>query len=183
MTHSTNSLTDMVLSFTSLYCISNVNFKLQFIIGFGSIAIAAFFGVLYFGGIEKARPLHLLFIHVSTVMGLLGVTLGIVSNSNSDFQILLIFLILLILQYFEYLKLNLIDSVLKIIPILCLVALGYFGIMIAPHHVGKNIFQGIGFIIGGRICTIQKYKFTILDEIDLFHLLLSISLYYFSISI
>jgi hypothetical protein len=90
--------------------------------------------------------------------------------------------ILLILQYFEFLKLSFIGALFKAIPILCLVVLAYFGAMIAPPSVGKNIFQGIGYIISGRICTIQKFKFSFLDEIDLFHLLLSISLYYFSIS-
>ena len=148
------------------------------------IGVTAVFGVLYYYGIKKARYYHLLFIHTSKTVGIFSFTLGIVSRSNSD--IFLIIIALVITEFFYFIESNenqlkkILFYPLELLPIFSMIYMMYFATMIVESEKIKfNLIKGIAFVIASRL----KIEVWILDETDIFHILFSIGIYYFSYSI
>lgn len=174
-----NGFTDVILTLASLYPLIVTNstqpYYLPFFFGFGSIAAAAFCGTLYFFGVSRVRPLHLIFIQLSTSLGLLGIAMGyaIVFNPYTFSPPKVILLIILSIPLTFIIGKSLIITYCSVIILLAISAF---------RRDFLALFGLVTFVLSA-VLRDKHFKINPLDEIDIFHIGLSFALYLFSLSI
>eukprot|EP01091_Cochliopodium_minus_P006701 TRINITY_DN16701_c0_g1_i1.p1 TRINITY_DN16701_c0_g1~~TRINITY_DN16701_c0_g1_i1.p1 ORF type:complete len:184 (-),score=13.21 TRINITY_DN16701_c0_g1_i1:156-707(-) len=174
-----NAITDIILTISCILPILNIpvreNFYISYAFGFISISLASFFGVLYFSGLQQVKASHQLFIQISTTMGVGGISFGKIMSiyypsisSESTFFIM----VLLIFSTFITGK-NLTIAYLSILGI------AWYCI------VRRDLLTFIALIIFLTSVLLKEKKVGLLnlDDVDLFHLILSLSIYLFYKSI
>jgi hypothetical protein len=176
-----NAISDGILVLSCVYSLLGISpissAYFCFLAGYGSILLAALLGTIYFLGrrfSNEARPMHLLFIHVSTSLGIFGIALGHMlpyfglTREQSMFIVIGAFLLLVSLYYNP----GMIPMNMTYIPLFSIFALATYGF----HN---KMWYTVGGVVTMIITVKLKEKhFSIgrLDEIDMFHIGLSIAM-------
>lgn len=173
-----NGITDIVLAASCLFSLFQVSIRSSawpaFFAGFGSIAIAAGLGAAYFSGIQEVRKYHLLMIHVSSSLGIVGIGLGHTQtyfglSREASMTVLATVLMFLLYVYYQKTDVNL-----SWVPIVTVFALTAFCFQNARW---KTLFGVVGMIAAAK-CKEKHVKVWKFDEIDVFHLILSVGVFF-----
>lgn len=180
-----NGLSDIILTSACLYSIINLpitkSFFISYAAGFLSIGLAAFFGSLYFLGLNSARKMHLFFIKISSNMGIFGIALGKILSllqlhfgvgfisSELTFFIILVSIALMVLLPDN----NLIFAYASIASLVIYCVL----------QASFSTFIALFVFLSSVLLKEKKVRLGMIDDIDLFHLLLSFAMILFYKSI
>lgn len=173
-----NAITDIVLVVACIWGLLHApivpNAFPAFACGFGSIALAAALGAMWFNGVQEVRKYHLLMIHISSSLGIIGIALGhtmfaLGVSQQASMIVLATLTLFLLYVYYEKPDINL-----TWLPIVTIFALAAFCFVNSRWKTLLGVVSMIG-AVKAKERHVKVWKF---DEIDVFHLILSLGMFF-----